>query len=595
MERTNKIPLPSLKGDDSFDALVKQFARYLVKVVDRPITFEEFRKSQSHVLTPLSRYLVADVHHPALVAALMALRGHFAATEDEGDEGVNAGRATASEVVALRYTGHLSEREAIDTLLYELPSTRRASAATLLNGGALTATNSIEPPSDERTPLFSAGHTRENGSRSDLGLDGMRSPADHTDQPESADVNLSESLQGLNALEIAAVSGAKKFLSQRPIQRIITAIWDGDIIFWSSLHSGSTKQVQIYRKHGADPYSRLRVPRYLKVFEILFFLTFLACYYVVLVQKSFYRVTTAEILLYVWLASFGYNELGEFWDAGAAFYMSDFWTLWDVGIVLIGVAFFVCRMVGLANGDARTIDTAFDILSTEALVLIPRLCSLLSLHPYFGTLLPCLKEMTKDFIKFLSLIVILYLGFLTTFSLLARGHFTFRQMSWILIKVFFGSSYLGFDVAEENLIPLVLRPLRLFVPADKLRSVRIALLKATHFPFVGAIMLYENLRSRVASRHVSGLPLASTGTPAERSQVRRRYPRSNRLSTPQPLAAAILKRDLMEHAMPESTQQRAHDGNNAANDLADMQKAMARLTRQMEALTQRLEEQERRT
>jgi len=219
---------------------------------------------------------------------------------------------------------------------------------------------------------------------------------------------------------------------------------DGDIIFWSSLHTGSTKQVQLYRKHSADPYSRLRVPKYTKIFEVVFFLTLLTFYYIVLVQRSFYRVTAAEILLYVWLASFGYNELGEFWDAGAAFYMSDFWTLWDLGIVLIGVAFFICRMIGLANGDAKTIDTAFDILSTEALVLVPRLCSLLSLHPYFGTLLPCLKEMTKDFVKFLSLVVILYLGFLTTFSLLARGHFTFRQMSWILIKVFFGSSYLGF-------------------------------------------------------------------------------------------------------------------------------------------------------
>ena len=154
-----------------------------------------------------------------------ALRGHFAATEDDGDEGINAGRAIACEVVALRYTGHLSEREAIDTLLYELPSTRRASGATLLNGGAPRAVNSIEPSSDERTPLFDAGGTRRSASRSDVGLDGIRSPADQTDQPESADVNLSESLQGLNALEIAAVSGAKKFLSQRPIQRIITAIW----------------------------------------------------------------------------------------------------------------------------------------------------------------------------------------------------------------------------------------------------------------------------------------------------------------------------------------------------------------------------------
>jgi hypothetical protein len=37
------------------------------------------------------------------------------------------------------------------------------------------------------------------------------------------------------------------------------------------------------------------------------------------------------------------------------------------------------------------------------------MASLLSLHPYFGTLLPCLKEMTKDFIKFLGLVAILYL------------------------------------------------------------------------------------------------------------------------------------------------------------------------------------------
>jgi hypothetical protein len=35
-------------------------------------------------------------------------------------------------------------------------------------------------------------------------------------------------------------------------------------------------------------------------------------------------------------------------------------------------------------------------------------------------------------------------GFLTTFTLLARDNFSLREMSWILVKVFFGSSYLGF-------------------------------------------------------------------------------------------------------------------------------------------------------
>ncbi len=45
---------------------------------------------------------------------------------------------------------------------------------------------------------------------------------------------------------------------------------------------------------------------------------------------------------------------------------------------------------------------------------------------------------------------------------------------------------------RQNLIPLLIfRPLRLFIPPDRLRSARIVLLKATHFPFVGAIWLYE--------------------------------------------------------------------------------------------------------
>ena len=102
------------------------------------------------------------------------------------------------------------------------------------------------------------------------------------------------------------------------------------------------------------------------------------------------------------------------------------------------------RTIGLVKQDDELIDTAFDVLSLEALFLVPRICSLLSLHPYFGTLLPCLKEMARDFIKFLGLVAIFYVGFDTTFAFLARGTFSVGHTNWILIQVFFGSSYLGF-------------------------------------------------------------------------------------------------------------------------------------------------------
>lgn len=225
-------------------------------------------------------------------------------------------------------------------------------------------------------------------------------------------------------------------------------MWNGQIVFWESLSVQTKKKAQFYNKQKADPFSRLRVPRYIKTVEVLFFASFLALYYAVLVERNPYKMTVSEILLYVWVAAFAYDELTEFVDAGL-FYYTDFWSSWDLAIIIVGVAFLITRIIGLWQVNDETVDIAFDILSLEALFLIPRICSLLSLHPYFGTLIPCLKEMTKDFFKFMVVVAILYVGFLTTFSMLARDHFTLSQMSWILIKVFFGSSYIGFDIMHD--------------------------------------------------------------------------------------------------------------------------------------------------
>ena len=57
----------------------------------------------------------------------------------------------------------------------------------------------------------------------------------------------------------------------------------------------------------ADPYCRLRVPKYLKSFEAVFFASFLALYYAVLVERNAHNITATEILLYIWIASFAYD------------------------------------------------------------------------------------------------------------------------------------------------------------------------------------------------------------------------------------------------------------------------------------------------
>lgn len=79
-----------------------------------------------------------------------------------------------------------------------------------------------------------------------------------------------------------------------------------------------------------------------------------------------------------------------------------------------------------------------------------------------------------------------------------------------------------------NLLALVIfRPLRLVLPSDnKFRAARILLLKATHLPIVGAIMLYELVKGKVASDEYHGFKgprlegLNSGGPAAQRKASR---------------------------------------------------------------------------
>ena len=71
----------------------------------------------------------------------------------------------------------------------------------------------------------------------------------------------------------------------------------------------------------------------------------------------------------------------------------------------------------------------------------------------------------------------------------------------------------------QNLIPLCIRPFRLILPSERLRSARIVLLKATHLPFVGAIWAYEQLadaHARKREKNVMSFSGPQTPVPSKR-------------------------------------------------------------------------------
>ncbi|KAE8335628.1 hypothetical protein BDV24DRAFT_155896 [Aspergillus arachidicola] len=574
--------VPIIDDNEPLVDVVRKLYNYLTLTIsDVSYTFEQIGStSHGYSLRLLINSLVESSHNTYIIPALMILKWQFDNAADY-DWGVSESRGYACEYVAWQFVCHLNQRETLEYLLEELTwPTQKATNLSQAEMGTFgyasaAATNHRTPEEDERAPLLLGsssslyrffGGTRRLGSSLE---DDNRGSHDLTyDAYELEKFSL---FFGLNALEIATIAHAKKFLSQKVVQRVIDHIWKGEIVFWDTLSVHSTKKPQFFNKRTADPYSRLRVPVYRKAFEAAFFVSFLILYYAVLVERKPTGIGIFETLMYFWIAAFAYDEVSGMADAGMLFYQMDFWKLWNMGIIGTGLAFVISRIIGLAKDSDYITDLSFDILSLEALFLVPRICSLVSLNSYFGSL-------TKSFFRFMPVVVVLYIGFLTTFTMLARDRLSLRQMSWILVKVFFGSNVLGFDIAHEispifgyglmlifvsmtnlllisslvslmsmslegvmahareeylfqlsiyvlessnsrrltyfmpplNLIPLLcIRPLRLFLPAEHIRRVRIVLLRATHLPFVALIWAYESSRRYISRRNTQWPPIAT--------------------------------------------------------------------------------------
>lgn len=187
--------------------------------------------------------------------------------------------------MAWRFLSHLSERDAVDYCLYELPEAEKQSSRSGSPAGLdANERSSLLPqfrPQYASTPARS-GSRRVRLIRSVSHIVDFSELINDQDEEEDPTTHFA----GLNGLEIAAVADCKRFLSQGIVQKIVGGIWNGDITFWDGLNERTMKKPQFYNKSQADPFTRLRVPRYIKAFEIAFFATFLLLYYAVLVERN---------------------------------------------------------------------------------------------------------------------------------------------------------------------------------------------------------------------------------------------------------------------------------------------------------------------
>lgn len=318
----------------------------------------------------------------------------------------------------------------------------------------------------------------------------------HADVPStptrSADARNRASASRSSTLEVAIRASAKNFLAHPLIVQHLEAIWNGAISFYSSADSlhrelpspvngaagpsqratidvrtpllgfKSAKEshnrlpihavpirrtVTLYDPRNASlmKLSRLRVPRYRQFLSTCSLFVLICLFLAVLVQRST-RITSLELVFWFWSAGFMLDEIVGFNEQGFSLYIMSFWNIFDLGILLLLVIYYCLRVyaVFLVN-PLQWNDLAYDVLAANAILLMPRIFSVLDHYQYFSQLLIAFRLMAVDLIAVFVLIMICCSGFFVFFTL-SKNNTDAADVAYRIFQILMGFTPAAWDV-----------------------------------------------------------------------------------------------------------------------------------------------------
>ncbi|KAK3716234.1 hypothetical protein LTR37_006679 [Vermiconidia calcicola] len=414
----------------------------IVQKCETTLSWDQLRSPQisQFLVKPIQNQIQTNHFNRATLCALAAncLQFQKEAQLQPGNVGVLRTRALMSELLAMRLIKEFTTRELIDALSYDFDPLQGMSPPTTDN---VTALNGSAWPAHQ------------------LDLQSKRA------QAKGARVS---------TIEVAIKAQAKRFLAHQLVVQHLEAIWAGTVVFHSeadNLHrkpstneepfprgrrygtiddhsptalpadsvlsrkahnTRTTKRpstdvpfarrsVTLYNPRDASLFklSRLRVPRYRQIFTTISFATMLALFLAVLVERSL-DITALEILFWFWSVGYMLDEVVGFTEQGFGLYILSFWNAFDVGILLLFVTYYCLRLYGIVLAEQNKLmiaNYAYDVLASTAILLFPRLFSVLDHYRYFSQLLIAFRMMAQDLIAILVLILISCSGFFVAFTL----------------------------------------------------------------------------------------------------------------------------------------------------------------------------------
>ncbi|KAI1799849.1 hypothetical protein F4811DRAFT_70118 [Daldinia bambusicola] len=448
---TSLIPLFSASYLDTLPVYnVVHAIRIIVQArTETTLTWDQIRSPQvsQFLVKPMQQQIRTQHFSRVTLYALMANCLQFAKEGQlyPGNVGTSMTRARVCEILALKLLKEYSTRELIDALSYDF------------------------------YPLQGA----------------PEAPTTHT---KSSDAKNRPAVARSSTLEVAIRASAKHFLAHPLVVQQLEAIWNGAISFYSSqdnlhrilskppsqsenaqngpagvrtpllshqltkeppsqlpLHQIPVRRtVNLYDPRQASPLklSRLRVPRYRQFLSTCSLFALICLFLAVLIERSSH-ITELELIFWFWSAGFMLDEVVGFNEQGFSLYIMSFWNIFDLGILLLLIVFYCLRVYAVFVVDPhRWNEMAYDVLAANAILLLPRIFSVLDHYRYFSQLLIAFRLMAVDLAAVFVLVLISCSGFFVFFTLSSNQNAA-PEVAYKIFQILMGFTPAAWDVWPE--------------------------------------------------------------------------------------------------------------------------------------------------
>ncbi|KAI1107821.1 nonselective cation channel [Jackrogersella minutella] len=258
----------------------------------------------------------------------------------------------------------------------------------------------------------------------------------------------------LPALEVAILCGSKYFLSSTHCQKVVNAIYIGQVIYTPSTFLDmipdryKQKPISLYQPHEAPLLNqyRLIVPRTRNVLEISQFIILLILYLLFMLERNPEYLSITELAFSIYAFGWVLDQFATILAHGWNVYTQNLWSFLDVMFALVYWAYLILRIYGWKIGQIEPGQQALDVLAMGAPVLIPRLAfNLLSDNLVFLSF----RSMMADFTILTVLAAWCFCGFLLSMVWLAEGRHNVVTISKWMLWIWFGLDGTGISRSAE--------------------------------------------------------------------------------------------------------------------------------------------------